>query len=156
MFHLKTPKGLSKTELYKFLEEQAQALITGELDFIANSANLCSLLWHCLPDINWVGVYRLKPVGLVLGPFQGKPARTRIPLGQGVCALWPKRTGASLVADVEKFPGHIIFATLRHARSWRCRCGFARAGNRRSDLDSPVETGLILWIKRLWRRWQAF
>ncbi|MGI6345874.1 MAG: GAF domain-containing protein [Limisphaerales bacterium] len=108
MFHLKTPKGLSKTELYKFLEEQAQALITGELDFIANSANLCSLLWHCLPDINWVGVYRLKPEGLVLGPFQGKPARTRIPLGQGVCGTVAKENRSILVADVEKFPGHIV------------------------------------------------
>lgn len=107
MFRLQIPKNLSKAELYRFLEEQARALIAGELDFIANAANLCSLLWHCLPDINWVGIYRLKPEGLVLGPFQGKPACTRIPPGKGVCGTCALRNESVLVPDVRKFPGHI-------------------------------------------------
>ena len=69
-----TPAFSTKTELYDFLLEQTQALIGNEHDFIANTANLASLLWYNLPQINWVGFYRLKPEGLVLGPFQGKPA----------------------------------------------------------------------------------
>ena len=107
MFHLQIPKNLSKTELYRSVGEQAQALVAGELDFMANAANLCSLLWHCLPDINWVGIYRLKPEGLVLGPFQGKPACTRIPLGVGVCGTCARRNESVLVQDVRKFPGQI-------------------------------------------------
>ncbi len=89
------------------LLEEVQALLSEEHDFVANSANLSALLWQRLPDINWVGVYRLKGKELVLGPFQGKPACVRIPLGKGVCGTAAKEKRTIRVPDVRQFPGHI-------------------------------------------------
>ena len=67
------------------LLQQAQALLSGQRDRIANAANLSSLLFHALNDVNWVGFYFSRGDHLMVGPFQGKPACVRIPLGQGVC-----------------------------------------------------------------------
>ncbi|MBP5760777.1 MAG: GAF domain-containing protein, partial [Verrucomicrobia bacterium] len=78
MYNLPDTSSLSKTELYNLLKEQTRALVAEEFDFIANTANLSSLLWHSLPQITWVGLYRLQVKELVLGPFQGKPACVRI------------------------------------------------------------------------------
>ena len=75
----------AKPELYAGLLAQAKALLEGERDAIANAANLAALLFHTLPDLNWAGFYWMKDGGLVLGPFQGKPACVRIALGKGVC-----------------------------------------------------------------------
>ena len=74
---------------------------------IANAANLASLIWHTLPDLNWAGFYFLKDGQLVLGPFQGKPACVRIDVGKGVCGTAAARLASVIVTDVEAFPGHI-------------------------------------------------
>ena len=74
-----------KPALYAESAGQVRALTEGERDLIANLANTASLLYHSLPDLNWVGFYLLKDGELVVGPFQGKPACVRIALGKGVC-----------------------------------------------------------------------
>ena len=89
------------------LEAQATALIEGETDFIANAANLASVLYHGLPNVNWAGFYLLRGDALVLGPFQGKPACVRIPLGRGVCGAAAAGRRTIIVPDVHSFPGHI-------------------------------------------------
>ena len=107
MFELKPPAAADKATLYAELEKQLYALLAGERDFIANAANTAALLYHTLPDVNWVGFYRLVGSELVLGPFQGKPACVRIPLGKGVCGTAAARRETVLVPDVHQFPGHI-------------------------------------------------
>jgi len=98
----------SKAALYTELVEQANALFEGEHDYIANAANLASLLYHTLPYLNWAGFYFLKDEGLVLGPFQGKPACVRIALGKGVCGTAARDRKTIVVPDVNAFPGHIV------------------------------------------------
>lgn len=97
----------SKQEMYKELRAQLAALLEGERDRIANAANTSALLYHALPDVNWVGFYLLKEGELVLGPFQGLPACIRIPLGKGVCGTAAKTLQSVVVPDVHAFPGHI-------------------------------------------------
>jgi L-methionine (R)-S-oxide reductase len=97
----------SKQALYAELLEQANALFEGEHDFIANAANLSALLFHSLPELNWAGFYFAKEEGLVLGPFQGKPACVRIALGKGVCGTAAAQRRTIVVPDVNLFPGHI-------------------------------------------------
>ena len=92
---------------YEALSEQLRALVSGEPDFLANAANMASLVFHALPDVNWVGFYFLRDGQLVLGPFQGKPACTRIALGKGVCGTAAAREATVVVPDVHAFPGHI-------------------------------------------------
>ncbi|RLA23078.1 MAG: GAF domain-containing protein [Gammaproteobacteria bacterium] len=92
---------------YKLLTRQLEALVEDEADLLANSANLVGLLFAEIPDINWLGIYVLRGSELVLGPFQGKPACVRIPLGQGVCGTAAQRMESQLVADVNNFSGHI-------------------------------------------------
>ena len=89
------------------LAAQARALLSGERDRIANAANLAALLFMGLPDVNWAGFYFLQGEELVLGPFQGKPACVRIPLGRGVCGTAAVRRETLRVADVHAFQGHI-------------------------------------------------
>jgi L-methionine (R)-S-oxide reductase len=78
-----------------------------ERDLIANAANLSALIWQLVPDLNWAGFYFMKEGGLVLGPFQGKPACVRIPVGKGVCGTSVLRRQTMLIEDVHAFPGHI-------------------------------------------------
>jgi L-methionine (R)-S-oxide reductase len=107
-FELKTTSwATDKPELYRELLGQARALLEGERDPIANAANLSSLLWYALPDINWVGFYFVKRGELVLGPFQGKPACVRIALGKGVCGAAAQERDTVVVKNVDEFPGHI-------------------------------------------------
>ncbi len=87
------------------------SLLEGERDGIANAANTAALLYQSLPDVNWVGFYFLQGRELVLGPFQGKPACVRIPLGQGVCGTAAERRESVVVPDVDSFPGHIACDT---------------------------------------------
>ncbi|MBS0350337.1 MAG: GAF domain-containing protein [Proteobacteria bacterium] len=87
--------------------DNAQSLLEGECDPIANAANLSAVLYHALEAVNWVGFYFLKGQNLVLGPFQGQPACVRIPLGKGVCGKAAMEKQSLIVADVHKFPGHI-------------------------------------------------
>lgn len=86
---------------------ELRALLDGEPDPIARAANTAALLWHGLPGLNWAGFYLLQRDTLVLGPFQGKPACTRIPLGRGVCGTAAVRRETVIVPDVHAFPGHI-------------------------------------------------
>lgn len=107
MFELKPIVAADKKALYSGLEKQLQALLAGERDFIANAANTAALLRHALPDLNWAGFYRLVGSELVLGPFQGKPACVRIPMGNGVCGTAAARRKTVLVPSVHEFPGYI-------------------------------------------------
>jgi len=100
-----------KDDLYPDLLVQLASVLDGEHDAIANAANTAALLYHTLPDVNWVGFYFLKDGELVLGPFQGKPACVRIPLGKGVCGAAAARRVSVVVPDVHAFPGHIACDT---------------------------------------------
>jgi L-methionine (R)-S-oxide reductase len=84
-----------------------RALTEGERDLIANLANTASLLYHSMPDLNWVGFYLLKDGELVVGPFQGKPACVRIAMGKGVCGTAAARRAVVVVENVHEFDGHI-------------------------------------------------
>ena len=99
--------GLTKSAAYRELNEQFTALLAGERDGLANSANLTALLFQSLPQINWVGFYFLRGDALVLGPFQGKVACARIATGRGVCGTSAQRRETVIVPDVHAFPGHI-------------------------------------------------
>ena len=96
-----------KVTLYKDLAEELDALLRGEPDPVANAANAAAAIFHSLPELNWAGFYFLQGSELVLGPFQGKPACVRIPLGKGVCGTAAAERRSVLVADVHQFPGHI-------------------------------------------------
>jgi GAF domain-containing protein len=96
-----------KSAFYDDLVRAADALTTGESDGIANMANVAALMWQLVPDLNWAGFYRVIDRELVLGPFCGKPACIRIPLGQGVCGTAAANGESQLVPDVRAFSGHI-------------------------------------------------
>ena len=97
----------SKLGLYRDLAAQLGALLAGETDRVANAANMAALIYHGLTDLDWAGFYFRQGADLVLGPFQGKPACVRIPLGKGVCGIAAARVGTVLVPDVHDFPAHI-------------------------------------------------
>ena len=107
MFQSQSYQGLAKSELYALLAEQLPALLEGEPDPLANMANAVALIYHALPEVNWVGCYRLRKGELVLGPFQGKPACTRIALGKGACGLAAAQRRTVVAPNVHEFPGHI-------------------------------------------------
>lgn len=107
MFALKPDLPGAKPALYAEVLSQANALFDGERDFNANAANLASLVFHSLPDLNWAGFYWMRDDGLVLGPFQGKPACVRIAVGKGVCGTAARDRRTIVVPDVGAFPGHI-------------------------------------------------
>ena len=89
------------------LLDALRGVLDGETDFIANCANTAALLFERLAEVNWAGFYILRAGTLVLGPFQGRIACVRIPLGQGVCGTAAARRETILVPDVHEFPGHI-------------------------------------------------
>lgn len=103
--------GTTKKEKYESLIPQIKALVEGESDYIANISNIMSALKHGM-DWFWVGVYFVKQEQLVLGPFQGPIACTRIAFGKGVCGTSWKEKKTIIVEDVEKFPGHIACSSL--------------------------------------------
>jgi L-methionine (R)-S-oxide reductase len=107
-FELKKPQAGSKAELYSDLLSQAKGLLHDEHDRVANAANFSALLYHVLPDVNWVGFYFMHKGELLVGPFQGKPACVHIALGKGVCGTAAKTRATQLVPDVNAFPGHIF------------------------------------------------
>lgn len=92
---------------YDELNKQLTALLDGETDTIANLANSSALLYQHIENINWLGFYLVKGEELVLGPFQGRPACVRIPLGKGVCGTAAEQKQSIVVADVHQFEGHI-------------------------------------------------
>ena len=107
MFDFAPTAQADKATLYADLVSAADALTRDEPDAMANMANISALLWQFLPDLNWAGFYRLIGDELVLGPFQGKPACIRIPVGRGVCGAAAATRETQLVEDVHAFPGHI-------------------------------------------------
>ena len=130
MFALKPAPAATSAERYSDLLAQAKALIEGERDMTANAANLSSLVFHALPDLNWAGFYWMKDGELVLGPFQGKPACVRIAVGKGVCGTAARDRRTIVVKDVHEFPGHIA-------------CDAAS----RSELVVPLlQSGLLLGV----------
>ena len=107
MFDFAPAPGASKPDLYRDLLAAADALTRDEPDGVANMANVAALLGEFLHDTNWVGFYRMVEGELVLGPFVGRPACIRIPLGVGVCGAAARDGVTQLVEDVHAFPGHI-------------------------------------------------
>jgi len=137
MFQTALIETTDKPEFYRVLAQQLQALLEGETDTVANAANASALMFEMMPDLNWAGFYFLKDDELVLGPFQGKPACVRIPVGRGVCGTAVKDQISILVEDVHAFPGHIacdaasrseLVVPIRHANEI---IGVI-------DLDSPI------------------
>ncbi|WP_305838279.1 GAF domain-containing protein [Photobacterium leiognathi] len=141
---------------YDRLTRQAVALIEGETDLIANMSNISALLNMELEQINWVGFYLLKDNELVLGPFQGKPACVRIPVGKGVCGTAVKDNKVQRVDDVHAFPGHIACDVVSQSEiviplNVRGKCIGVL------DIDSPYlsrfdqndEQGLVSLVKEL-------
>lgn len=124
MFDFKPDTNLAKPELYRQLADAARALVEGESDAVANMANIAALMAEYIPQLNWAGFYRVLNGELVLGPFVGRPACIRIPLGQGVCGTAAHSGETQLVEDVHAFPGHI-----------------ACDANSRSELVVPVFSG---------------
>jgi len=103
--------SVDKTEQYQSLIPQIEGLVTGEPDLIANLANICAALKEQF-NWFWVGFYLVKDNELVLGPFQGPVACTRIGLGKGVCGAAWEREETLIVPDVEAFPGHIACSSF--------------------------------------------
>lgn len=108
---LDIPYGESKEKIYRILFPQLQSLTRGESDLIANMANIASVLREAF-GFFWVGFYRVMEGRLVLGPFQGPLACTRITYGKGVCGTVWKEEQSIIVPDVEQFPGHIACSSL--------------------------------------------
>lgn len=106
-FQLEKPATPDKPSLYRQLNAQLAALLSGERDPWANIANAAALAYALLPDLNWAGFYLLRGGELVVGPFQGLPACVRIPLGRGVCGTAAALRQTQVVPDVHAFEGHI-------------------------------------------------
>jgi GAF domain-containing protein len=138
MFTARVADNLPKSEFYTQLISQLQSLIGGEVDPVANMANCAALLFHSLPDLNWTGFYLRRGEELVLGPFQGRPACIRLPLGRGVCGKAASERRAVRVPDVSQFDDHI--ACDAASRSEIVLPLYSRATNEIIgvlDLDSP-------------------
>ena len=98
---------MERTVDYELLVKQLEGL-TGNVPYvITNLSNAAALLWEVLPDINWAGFYKMEDGQLILYPFQGKPACTKIQVGRGVCGTAVAEDKTQLVPDVHEFPGHI-------------------------------------------------
>ena len=101
------PADADAATTYAHLLSALGGLLAGERDGIANLANAAALLYETLPRLNWAGFYLMKGDGLVVGPFQGRPACVRIALGRGVCGTAAAERRTVIVPDVHAFPGHI-------------------------------------------------
>lgn len=108
---LRITTSTDKAEQYQALLPQIEALLTGEPDVIANLANICAALKEQFKWF-WIGFYLVKGDELVLGPFQGPVACTRIALGRGVCGSAWQQEKTLIVPDVDAFPGHIACSSL--------------------------------------------
>ncbi|MCS6234385.1 GAF domain-containing protein [Shewanella baltica] len=143
-----------KSKFYESLNRQALALLEGEDDLVAAMANFSALLNDNLTELNWVGFYVMRGEQLVLGPFQGKVACTRIPLGKGVCGTAAFTNQTQRVADVHQFDGHIACDSASNSEIVVPVCA---RGNVVAvlDIDSPIfdrfdeedQKGLELLVK---------
>ena len=113
---------------YETVAAQLSALTEGIPYEVANLANASALLWQEMEDINWVGFYKMTEGALVLGPFQGKPACIRIPVGKGVCGTSVAEDQIQLVYDVHHFPGHIACDSASN-----------------SEIVLPIHVGGTIW-----------
>ncbi len=128
---------MNKNQLYSLLLQQAGTLLQPQFGRISNTANLAALLYRGLPEINWAGFYFLEGEMLRLGPFQGKPACTEIPVGRGVCGTAVREGHTLIVPDVNAFAGHIacdpdskseiVVPLMENGRVWAVL-----------DIDAPV------------------
>ena len=107
MFNTTLIHAADKPTVYAELAQQVRGVLAGERNFIANAANFGALIYHSLPGLNWAGFYLYDGTELVVGPFQGKPACIRIPLGRGVCGTAAATRQTQVVHDVNEFDGHI-------------------------------------------------
>lgn len=98
---------MKRTTNYEKVQQMLWGLVEGIPYEVANLANASAVLWQEMEDINWAGFYKMVDGALVLGPFQGKPACIRIPVGRGVCGTAVAEDRTQLVEDVHDFPGHI-------------------------------------------------
>ncbi|CDG17445.1 GAF domain-containing protein [Xenorhabdus doucetiae] len=98
---------MDKNQFYQELADSLIALLSGECDFIASLANTSALLYERLDHVNWVGFYLVDNDTLILGPFQGKNACVRIPIGKGVCGTAVANKSIQRISDVHTFSGHI-------------------------------------------------
>jgi len=128
-----------KAAAYAELATSLRALLDGEHDLVANAANMTALLYWNLPQLNWAGLYLVEAQrgDLLLGPFQGKPACVRIPIGRGVCGTAAQRRETVVVPDVHAFPGHIACDSASNSE---IVVPIIRGGQLLGvlDLDSPV------------------
>lgn len=135
--------------------QQLSGLMQGEADLVANAANFSAFLNEQLEHLNWLGFYFLQGGELVLGPFQGRPACVRIPVGRGVCGTAVAQRATQVVADVQQFPGHIACDIRSRSEVvvplWR---GAEVVGV--LDVDSPVtdrfDPASVEYIEALARR----
>jgi L-methionine (R)-S-oxide reductase len=97
----------AEDERYARLRSGIRALVAGEPDWLANLANVAAAVYDGLPGLNWAGFYLMRGGELVVGPFQGRPACVRIPVGRGVCGTAVAERTTQVVPDVHAFPGHI-------------------------------------------------
>lgn len=128
---------LGKEIFYRTLAASIRALLGDERDFLANAANMAAVLYQELPAVNWAGFYLFKGQDLVLGPFQGKPACTRIGPSKGVCGAAASKRESVVVENVKKFPGHIACDS---ASKSEIVIPMVRGGRLIGvlDLDSPI------------------
>ena len=117
MYDFKPDPQMDTEERYRQLLEAVDALTASEPDAVANMANVAALIWEFIPNLNWAGFYRIGEAKngadeLVLGPFVGRPACIRIPIGKGVCGAAAETAQTLLVTDVHAFPGHIACDAL--------------------------------------------
>ncbi len=130
---------MNKTEFYADLNRDFKALMAGETSFLATLANTSALLFERLSDVNWAGFYLLEGDTLVLGPFQGKLACVRIPVGRGVCGTAVATRQVQRVEDVHAFDGHIACdasSILKSYCRWWLKSDYWRSGYRQHGLQS--------------------
>ena len=137
LFSPSTYDWTDKRVAYDALVRDLSHLLGGERDLVANASQAAALIWQALPDLNWAGFYFFDGTELVVGPFQGLPACTRIALARGVCGAAASRREAIVVPDVHAFPGHI--ACDSRSRS-ELVVPIVTAGALRGvfDMDSPT------------------
>ena len=123
---------------FALLLSQAEALTEGIPYLWANLANLSALLYGSLEDINWVGFYEVRDDGLVLGPFQGRPACVLLPLDRGVCAACVRENKLLNVPDVHAFSGHIACDSASKSELVLPLRGSSGRASFVLDIDSPV------------------
>ena len=143
----------TKAEKYASLLPQIEALVAGERDFVANLANITAALKQTM-NFFWVGFYLVKDNELVLGPFQGPIACTRIALGKGVCGTSWKEQRVILVPNVDEFPGHIACSSdskseivLPAMKNGKVSLVLDVDSDRLDDFDSTDE----IWLSKLMR-----